>query len=57
MFVAYVTVTLVAIAAYSYAVVAALFKFGFVRETMGRVGVPESWLPPLSAIKAVVWPG
>jgi hypothetical protein len=52
MFTAYVIVTAATIAANAFAAVADLAPARFVLATMGEVGVPRSWLPPLAYLKA-----
>jgi len=52
MFTAYVVVTLVAIAAYTFSGVAALLHFAPILPGMVKAGVPESWLTfPIGALK------
>src|SRR5215204_5498339 len=52
MFTAYVVVTLMAIAANTFAATADFMRFNFVLITAAKVGVPESWLPMLGILKA-----
>src|SRR5215213_7958446 len=52
MFSAYVVVTLVAIAANTFAATADFMRLKFVLITAAKVGVPESWLPMLGILKA-----
>ena len=52
MFTAYVVVTLVAIAAYTFSGVAALVHFQPILPGMAKAGVPESWLTfPIGTLK------
>ena len=52
MFTAYVVVTLVAIAAYTFSGVAALVHFKPILPGMVKAGVPESWLTfPIGTLK------
>jgi hypothetical protein len=52
MFSAYVVVTLVAIAAYTFSGVAALVHFKPILPGMAKAGVPESWLTfPIGTLK------
>src|SRR5215204_411436 len=52
MFTAYVVVTLMALAANTFAATADFMRFNFVLITAAKVGVPESWLPMLGILKA-----
>ena len=52
MFTAYVVVTLMAIAANTFAATADFMRLKFVLITAAKVGVPESWLPMLGILKA-----
>lgn len=52
MFVAYVLVTIVAIAANAFIATADLVRAEFVLANSAAVGVPESWLTPLGLLKA-----
>jgi hypothetical protein len=52
MFSAYVVVTLMAIAANTFAATADFMRLKFVLITAAKVGVPESWLPMLGTLKA-----
>jgi hypothetical protein len=52
MFSAYVVVTLMAIAANTFAATADFMRLKFVLITAAKVGVPESWLPMLGILKA-----
>jgi hypothetical protein len=52
MFTTYVVVTLMAIAANTFAATADFMRFKFVLITAAKVGVPESWLPMLGILKA-----
>ena len=52
MFTAYVVVTLMAIAANTFAATADFMRYKFVLITAAKVGVPESWLPMLGTLKA-----
>src|ERR687898_731928 len=52
MFTAYVVVTLMAIAANTFAATADFMRFKFVLITAAKVGVPGSWLPMLGTLKA-----
>jgi hypothetical protein len=52
MFTAYVVVTLMVIAANTFATTAAFMHLKFIRITAAKVGVPESWLPMLGTLKA-----
>ena len=52
MFTAYVVVTLIAIAANTFAATADFMRLKFVLITAAKVGVPESWLPMLGILKA-----
>ena len=52
MFTAYVVVTLMAIAANTFAATADFMRLKFVLITAAKVGVPESWLPMLGTLKA-----
>ena len=52
MFSAYVVVTLMAIAANTFAATADFMRYKFVLITAAKAGVPESWLPMLGAFKA-----
>jgi hypothetical protein len=45
MFASYVVVTLMAIAANTFAATADFMRFNFVLITAAKVGVPDSWLP------------
>jgi hypothetical protein len=47
MFTTYVVVTLMAIAANTFAATADFMRFNFVLITAAKVGVPESWVPKL----------
>src|SRR5215211_619377 len=51
MFTTYVVVTLMAIAANTFAVTADFMRFKFVLITAAKVGVSESWLPMLGTLK------
>ena len=52
MFTAYVVVTLLAIAAYTFSGVAALVHFKPILPGMAKAGVPESWLTfPIGTLK------
>jgi DoxX-like family len=51
MFTAYVIITIVTILANAWATVADLVRARFVLANMSEVGVPQSWLPPLAALK------
>ncbi|MEV5379088.1 DoxX family protein [Streptomyces nondiastaticus] len=51
MFIAYVIVTVVTIAANAGIAVADLMKAGFVLANAAEVGTPRSWIPPLAALK------
>jgi hypothetical protein len=51
-FTAYVVVTLMAIAANTFAATANFMRYKFVLITAARAGVPESWLPILGTLKA-----
>jgi hypothetical protein len=51
-FTAYVLITVVTIVANAGIVVADLARAGFVLDNSAEVGVPESWLPGLAALKA-----
>ncbi|PXY33205.1 hypothetical protein DI005_25685 [Prauserella sp. PE36] len=51
MFVAYLAVTVLAIAANAFIVVADLARARFVLRNSAAVGVPESWLPGLALLK------
>jgi hypothetical protein len=52
MFIAYVVVTLMAIAANAFTATGDFLRFKFVRSNAAKVGVPESWLTPLGILKA-----
>src|SRR5215210_6484238 len=52
MFTAYVVVTLMAIAANTFAATADFIRYKFVLITAAKAGVPESWLPMLGTLKA-----
>src|ERR671911_446389 len=52
MFTTYVVVTLMAIAANTFAATADFMRFNFVLITAAKVGVPESWVPMLGTLKA-----
>jgi DoxX-like family len=52
MFTAYVVVTLLAIAANTFAATGDFMRLKFVLITAAKVGVPESWLPMLGTLKA-----
>ena len=52
MFTAYVVVTLMAIAANTFAATADFMRSKFVLITAAKAGVPESWLPMLGTLKA-----
>ena len=52
MFTTYVVVTLMAIAANTFAATADFMRFNFVLITAAKVGVPESWVPLLGILKA-----
>jgi len=52
MFTTYVVVTLMAIAANTFAATADFMRLKFVLITAAKVGVPESWLPMLGILKA-----
>jgi hypothetical protein len=52
MFTAYVVVTLMAIAANTFAATADFMRYKFVLTTAAKAGVPESWLPMLGTLKA-----
>lgn len=52
MFVAYVVVTLIAIAVNGLIAAADFFRVKFVLNNSAKVGVPESWLPMLGSLKA-----
>jgi hypothetical protein len=52
MFTSYVVVTLMAIAANTFAATADFMRYKFVLITAAKVGVPESWLPMLGTLKA-----
>ena len=52
MFSAYVVVTLMGIAANTFAATADFMRLKFVLITAAKVGVPESWLPLLGTLKA-----
>ena len=52
MFTAYVVVTLMAIAANTFAATADFMRYKFVLITAAKAGVPESWLPMLGTLKA-----
>ena len=52
MSVAYVLVTIVAIAATTFVAIADLVRAEFVLANSARVGVPESWLTTLGLLKA-----
>jgi NAD/NADP transhydrogenase alpha subunit len=51
-FTAYVVVTLMAIAANTFAATADFMRYKFVLITAARAGVPESWLTTLGTLKA-----
>lgn len=51
MFAAYLTITIVTIAANAWATIADLVPLRFVLATMHEVGVPRSWLTPLGVVK------
>ncbi len=51
MFAAYLTITIVTIAAITWATIADLVPLRFVLATMHEVGVPQSWLTPLGVVK------
>ena len=53
MFIAYVVVTLLTVAANSFAVVAEFIRADWILATMTRVGVPHNWLVPLGVVKAI----
>jgi hypothetical protein len=50
-FAAYLTITIVTIAANAWATIADLVPLRFVLATMHEVGVPRSWLTPLGVVK------
>ena len=52
MFTAYVVVTLMVIAANTFAATADFMRYKFVLITAAKAGVPESWLPMLGTLKA-----
>ncbi len=52
MFTAYVVVTLMVIAANTFAATADFMRSKFVLITAAKAGVPESWLPMLGTLKA-----
>lgn len=52
MFTAWVTVTLLAVAANTFTATGDLFRYRFVLANAAKVGVPESWLTPLGIIKS-----
>jgi hypothetical protein len=52
MFTAYVVVTLMAIAANTFAATADFMRYKFVLITAAKADVPESWLPMLGTLKA-----
>ncbi|GLW08020.1 hypothetical protein Misp01_31500 [Microtetraspora sp. NBRC 13810] len=52
MFIAYVVVTVLTIVANAWAAVADFARAGFVLANSAQVGVPQSWLPVLGALKA-----
>ena len=52
MFTAYVVVSLMAIAANTFAATADFMRLKFVLITAAKAGVPESWLPMLGILKA-----
>ncbi|HEY7047147.1 MAG TPA: DoxX family protein [Jatrophihabitantaceae bacterium] len=52
MFVAYLVVTLATVAANAGMAAADLARAKFVRANAAEVGVPESWVPGLAALKA-----
>jgi DoxX-like family len=53
MFITYVIVTLLTVAANSFAVIAEFIRADWVLATMTRVGVPHRWLVPLGVVKAI----
>jgi hypothetical protein len=52
MFTAYLVVTIITVVANAWAAVADFSRAGFVLANQAEVRVPESWLPPLGALKA-----
>ena len=52
MFSAYIVVTLMAIAANTFAATADFMRLKFILITAEKVGVPQSWLPVLGTLKA-----
>src|ERR671921_1164751 len=52
MFTAYVVVTLMAIAANTFAATADFMRYKFVLITAAKADVPESWLPMMGTLKA-----
>ena len=52
MFTTCIVVTLMAIAANTFAATADFMRFNFVLITAAKVGVPESWVPMLGTLKA-----
>jgi hypothetical protein len=52
MFTAYIIVTVLAAAAYTYAAIADFTRAGWILDNMTRYGVPHSWLSALGALKA-----
>lgn len=52
MFIAYIVVTLIVIAANSFMATADLMHHEFVLSNSAKVGVPESWLTTLGLLKA-----
>ena len=52
MFAAYLTITVITIAANAWAAAADLVPARFILANMAEVGVPRSWLPPLGFLKA-----
>ena len=57
LFAAYVIVTIATILANAWAAIADLAQARFVLATMGEVGVPRSWLPPLGILKGAAAAG
>jgi hypothetical protein len=52
MFTAYIVVTLLAVAANTYAAIADFSRANWIVESMTKMNVPQSWLIPLGVIKA-----
>ncbi len=52
MHIAYLTVTLLLVGMLVFSAVAMYVRAGWIRSSMARAGVPESWMPTLATLKA-----